>query len=229
MKAADVMTTRVITVAADQPVNEIARLLLDHRISAVPVVDADGRLLGIVSEGDLMRREDAGTEPRQSWWLRIFTTSVEAAEDFTRSHGRLARDVMTRRVVTVADDIPLAEVARMLERHGIKRVPVVRSGRVVGVVSRANLLQGLAAAPARTEAAVDDATIRNRLLKTLDQQPWLTAIHPNVVVTDGIAHLWGLVPTEQQRDALRVLAENIEGVRAIEDHLRVQPDVAYMT
>jgi CBS domain-containing protein len=230
MKAADVMTTRVITVAADRPVNEIAKLLLEHRISAVPVVDADERLLGIVSEGDLMRREDAGTEPRRSWWLRTFTTSVEAAEDFTKTHGRLAREVMTRRVVTVAEDTSLAEVARLLERHGIKRVPVVRNGRVVGVVSRANLLQGLVAAPAPTAAAtVDDATLRARLLATLDRQPWHATLQANIVVSGGIVHLWGLVPTEQQREALRVLAENIEGVRAIEDHLRVQPDVAYYT
>jgi CBS domain-containing protein len=230
MKAADVMTTRVIAVAADRPVNEIAKLLLEHRISAVPVVDADERLLGIVSEGDLMRREDTGTEPRRSWWLRTFTTSVEAAEDFTKTHGRLAREVMTRRVVTVAEDTSLAEVARLLERHGIKRVPVVRNGRVVGVVSRANLLQGLVAAPAPTAAAtVDDATLRARLLETLDQQPWHATLQANIVVSGGIVHLWGLVPTEQQREALRVLAENIEGVRAVEDHLRVQPDVAYYT
>ena len=229
MKAADVMTTRVITVTADRPVSEIAKLLLKHRISAVPVVDADGRLLGIVSEGDLMRREDAGTEAPRSWWLRVFSTADEAAADFAKSHGRLAREVMTRKVTTVAEDTPLAEVARLLERHGVKRVPVVRDGRVVGVVSRANLLQGLAAAPGATAVAVDDATIRTRILETLDQQPWHAAIHPNVVVSDGVVHLWGLVATERQRDALRVLVENIEGVRAIEDHVRVQPNVAYYT
>jgi CBS domain-containing protein len=230
MKTADVMTTRVISVPGDMPVNEVAKLLLEHRISAVPVVDADGRLLGIVSEGDLMRREETGTEAHRSWWLSAFTRSDEAAEEFVKSHGRFARDVMTHAVVTVSEDTPLAEVAQTLERRGIKRVPVVRDGRVVGVVSRANLLQGLVAAPAPTAAAtVDDATLRARLLATLDRQPWHATLQANIVVSGGIVHLWGLVPTEQQREALRVLAENIEGVRAIEDHLRVQPDVAYYT
>jgi CBS domain-containing protein len=231
MKTADVMTTRVISVPGDMPVNEVAKLLLENRISAVPVVDADGRLLGIVSEGDLMRREETGTEAHQSWWLSAFTRSDEAAEEFVKSHGRFARDVMTHAVVTVSEDTPLAEVAQTLERRGIKRVPVVRDGRVVGVVSRANLLQALAAAPAPAApaTAVDDATIRRRFLKTLDQQPWRATTHANVIVSDGVVHLWGLVPSEEQRDALRVLAENIEGVRAIEDNLRVQPNVAYYT
>ena len=232
MKTADVMTTRVISIADDLPVNEVAGLLLKNKISAVPVVDADGRLLGIVSEGDLMRREETGTETQRSWWLSAFTSTDEAAEDFVKSHGRLARDVMTRDVVTVGEDTSLAEVARMLEQHGIKRVPVVRDDRVVGVVSRANLLQSLAAAPAAPSApatAVDDATIRARFLEALEQQSWRATIHSNVIVSDGIVHLWGLVPSEEQRDALRVLAENIEGVRAVKDHIRVQPNVAYYT
>ena len=227
MKAAEVMTTRVISVPADLPVSDVAKLLLEHRISAVPVIDEDGRLLGIVSEGDLMRREESGTEARRSWWLSAFTSTVEAAEAYTKNHGRLAGEVMTRELVTVSEDTPLSEVAELLERHGIKRVPVVRDGRVVGVVSRANLLHGLACPPAPSAAAADDATIRARLLETLDQQPWRAAIHPNVVVTDGIVHLWGLVPSEQQREALRVLAENIEGVRAVGNHLRVRPVAPY--
>jgi CBS-domain-containing membrane protein len=213
-------------------VGEVAKLLLEHRISAVPVVDSDGRLLGIVSEGDLMRREETGTEAHRSWWLNAFTGSDEAAEEFAKSHGRFARDVMTHDVVTVSEDTPLAEVAQTLERRGIKRVPVLRDGRVVGVVSRANLLQALAASPAAPVAAataVDDATIRRRFMEAFDHQSWRATSLANVIVSDGVLHLWGLVPSEEQRDALRVLAENIEGVRAIEDHLRIQPKVAYYT
>jgi CBS domain-containing protein len=232
MNAADVMTTRVISVPGEMPVSEVAGLLLENRISAVPVVEAHGRLLGIVSEGDLMRREETGTEAHRSWWLSAFTNTDDDAEEFVKSHGRLARDVMTRDVVTVGEDTPLTEVAQTLERHGIKRVPVMRDGRVVGVVSRANLLQGLAAAPAppaEPKTAVDDATIRRLFIQTLDQQPWRATTHANVIVSDGVVHLWGLVPSEEQREALRVLAENIEGVRAVENHLRVQPNVAYYT
>lgn len=179
MQARDVMTTQVTTVHRDTPVPEIARLLLEHRISAVPVVDAEGRVEGIVSEGDLMRRHDTDTDgnSRSSWWLRLFETTETAAERYIRSHGRVAGEVMTRNVVAVDEDVPLSEIALLLEEKRIKRVPVIRDGRLVGIVSRANLLRALASRPTPPHAPgrTDDQALRERLLKEIGSQPWAAA------------------------------------------------------
>jgi CBS domain-containing protein len=223
MVARDVMTADVVTVSAETAVPEIAALLLEHRISAVPVVDAKGGLLGIVSEGDLMRRPEAGTEVRRrSWWLRLFSDQADLARDFVKTHGLRATDVMTREVVTVGDDTPLAAIAQILEERRIKRVPVVRGERLVGIVSRADLLRAVAARWPRSDAAAgkpDDRAIRERLLETIRSAEWVTDAFVNVMVTDGVVHLWGVIESDVQRDALRVAAERIPGVRAVEDHL----------
>jgi CBS domain-containing protein len=145
VQAKDVMTAKVVSVTPDTPVEQIARLLLEQRISGVPVTDASGRILGIVTEGDLMRRPDLQTERRRPWWLRIVADERTRAEEYTKTHGSRAADVMTRNVVTVTEETTVGEIARLLERHHIKRVPVVREGKLVGIVSRANLIQGLAA------------------------------------------------------------------------------------
>lgn len=161
MQAADVMTTNVITVQPDTGVREIARLLLKHRISAVPVVDTEQRARGIVSEGDLMRRAENDTDRRHSLWLEVIFSTPEKAADYIKTHGRTADDVMTRDVVTVKEDTPLHEIVGLLERHHIKRAPVTRDGRLVGIVSRANLLHGLAAKAAESAgpSSSDDQTI----------------------------------------------------------------------
>src|SRR5690606_8514615 len=140
MQASDVMSTPVISVTEDTSVAEVARLLLRHGISAMPVLGANGRLLGIVSEGDLVRRVESGTEREASWWLRLFGDSEERVRDYAKTHGRRVTDVMTREVTTVNEDASLPEIAALLERRRIKRVPVMRGGEVVGIVSRANLL-----------------------------------------------------------------------------------------
>jgi CBS domain-containing protein len=226
MQARDIMTTKVVTVAPDTRVEEIARLLLERRISGVPVVDADGRLVGIVTEGDLMRRPDIGTERHRGWWLRLFGDERERAAEYARAHGSRADEVMTRNVVTVDEDTPVGEIARLLEAHRIKRVPVVRGGQLVGIVSRANLLHSLAARPIPPppEARLDDRAIRDAVARVLERED-LTSHGPlNVTVTNGVAELWGLVESEEERLAIRVAVENVPGVTAVRDNLgRVRP------
>jgi CBS domain-containing protein len=219
------MTAKVITVSPDTPVEQVARILLDHRISGVPVVDAQNRILGIVTEGDLMRRPDLETERRRPWWLGMFADERARAEEYTRSHGSRAEHVMTRNVVTVTEDTTVSEIARLLERHRIKRVPVVRDGRLVGLVSRANLIQGLAAArPPAPAPAMDDRSIREQITRTLDREPWVTHSPLNVIVTHGVVQLWGFVESVQERNAIRLAVSNVPGVVAVEDHLgTVQP------
>lgn len=221
MQVKDVMTTSVAAVPPHMAIEEVAAFLLERRISAAPVVDDDGRLLGIVSEGDLLRRPETGTERPRSWWLSLFASSTEAAADYIKTHGRRAIDVMTRDVVTVGEDTPLSEVAGLLERHRVKRLPVVRDGQLVGIISRADLLRALAAArpgPAAPSVA-DDRVIRDKLMAHL-REVGLPHIHlVNVVVSDGVVHLWGLVDSEVEGEALRVAAEEVPGVRAVESHL----------
>lgn len=220
MKAKDVMTARVVTVSPETTVRDVADVLLLHRISAVPVVDAEGRLRGIISEGDLIHRAETGTDKRlRSWWLRLFTDSETLAAEYVKSHGTKAADVMTKRVITVDEQADLVEIAAILEKNHIKRVPVVRGDSLVGIVSRANLIQGLAAAkPAIAAATGDDSKIRAEILEAFESQPWSGHGVVNVTVTDGVVEMWGIYDSEAERDASRVAAENVSGVRRVEDH-----------
>lgn len=230
MNASDIMTAPVISAAPDTPVRKIAALLLEHRISAVPVVE-DGAVVGIVSEGDLLHRHEIGTDGAdraRSWWLRLLG-SDPSIEGYVRSHARYARDVMTREVVSVAPDAPIAEIASLLEAHGVKRVPVLRDGRLVGIVSRANLIQALAvkARPASRGAkrAGSDEAIRARLIAELEDQSWWRRGSSNVIVTGGVVHYSGTIDAEEERTAARVAAENIPGVRAVEDNRVLMHDL----
>jgi CBS domain-containing protein len=220
MRARDVMTTDILTVGPDMDVRTIAQSLIERGISAVPVVDQAGQVVGIVSEGDLMRRAEAGTERRSSWWLELLAGPEEKAHDYARSHGLTAKDVMTRAVVTVSEDAPLGQIATLLEEHRIKRVPVVRDGAIVGIVSRANLLHGLVAKEAAPAAAADDAAIREHVIGGVKEagiaEPYL-----NVVVAGGIVHIWGLIGSEAQKDAIRVAAETAPGVKAVQNNVTV--------
>jgi CBS domain-containing protein len=223
MRARDVMTTKVVSVKPDARVEEIARKLIEHRISAVPVIDASGAVVGIVSEGDLMRRPESETERHSSWWLAMLSAPDEQAAEYVKGHGRHAKDVMTRSVVTVDEDAALGEVADILERQQIKRVPVLRDGNVVGIVSRANLLQGLVTAKATKPVTADDETIRTAILEALKREAGVRDQFVNVTVSGGTVHLWGALQSEQEKTAARLVAENTEGVRKIEDHLGVIP------
>jgi CBS domain-containing protein len=223
MKAADVMVSPVITIRPDAAVRDAARLMLDHGISGVPVVDAEGNLAGIVSEGDLIRRAEIDTQTRRSWWLDLLTSRDRLADEFTKAHALKVADLMTRDVVTASEDASLADIATLLERHGIKRVPIMRDGKVIGIVSRANLLRALASAPVQQAVAADDATLRERVLEQIRSvpsgMPWLLS----VVVHDGIVDLWGPIRSEEQRRAIRVAAEATPGVRGVDDKLYRMP------
>jgi CBS domain-containing protein len=221
MHAGDVMTPDVICATPDTPLCELVCLMLDHQIGGVPIVE-DGRVVGIVSEGDLLRRAETGTEPRVSRWLELVTSTDRLAADYSRSHGRKAGEIMTRNIVTVTDTTPIADVAHLLETRHIKRVPVIRDGKLVGIVSRRNLLQALATRLSAPSAAADDRGIRDSFYEELRRQAWVG--NPgsiNAVVTGGVVHLWGVVADETVRQAMNVAAENIPGVQAVEDHMEL--------
>ena len=220
MRAKDIMTTRVVTVGPDVSVTEIARTLTDHHISAVPVVEEDGALLGIVSEGDLLRRPEVGTEKRAgSWWLNLWRDPSDLADDFTKAHGRTARDVMTAPAISVGPEAPLSEIAETLERNHIKRVPIVDGGRVVGLISRANIIREIASASAVSIAThADDEAIRKAVDRALSAQPWASYGTTSVTVSEGRVEFWGVVGSDSERAATRVLAEEIDGVKDVADH-----------
>lgn len=221
MKAEDVMTTEVITVAPDMEARDAADILIRNRISAVPVVDAEQRIVGILSNGDLYRRAEIGTDRRRSNWLSLFFPDrVGEAKDFIASHARKVKDLMTSPVVTAAPATPLRDIAALLEKHGIKRVPIVAGGRLVGIVSRSNLVQAFAMRPPEASGtAASDQAVRARALERLREVPgarlWLT----NVTVEDGVVHLWGTTDSDVVRQAMRVAVESTPGVQQVADHL----------
>ena len=223
MQARDIMSQPVVTVDPDTEVADVAQLLLDNRISAVPVV-ANGRLVGIVSEGDLLRRHEAGTERgRRSWWLRLLSPVDELAQEYIQAHGMRARDVMTTPVVTITEDTSVSEIANLLENERIKRVPVVRDDEIVGIVSRANLLHAVAAQRSRpaVEGEADDSRIAEAVRERIRAAPWAKPLVVSPTVVDGHVELWGIVRSETQRQAMVVLAERTPGVRGVTDHLEI--------
>lgn len=219
MLSKDVMTTPVVSVLPDATVREIAKLLLKRGISAVPVIDADGKLLEIVSEGDLLRRTETGTERQPSWWLTLIG-EADKVHDYIESHGTRAADVMTHEVLSVDETATLAAVATLLEKHRIKRVPVMRDGKVIGIVSRANLLQGLAAQPPAPPVSLDDEALRTRVLNEIEGAGVDTG-YLNVVVYGHKVQLWGGVNTPEQSVAARIAAEAVAGADAVESNLGV--------
>jgi CBS domain-containing protein len=201
-------------------VAQAARLMLDNNISGLPVVDGQGRLVGIVSEGDFLRRAETGTERRRPHWLEFLLGPGRLADEYVRAHGRKVEEVMTRDVASVAEDAPLDEIVRLMERRRIKRVPIMRDGKLVGIVTRANLLRALASVAAELPpAASSDAELRRLVLAELGKQPWSSQSDINVVVRNGIVQLWGVITDEREREALRVMVENIGGVKGVKDNL----------
>jgi len=219
MNASDVMVSPVITVSPDTAVSEVARILLDRGISGVPVVDESGQLVGIVTEGDLMRRPEAGTERRRSWWLEAFIGEELLAAEYAKAHAQKVADIMSSRVITAGPDTPLHEIATLLERNSIKRVPIVKDGQLVGIVSRANLVQAVASARSPSEVSLSDTEIRERLLDHLRQLKWGHPSLLNVTVKDGIVDLWGVTRSDAETQALRIAAESIPGVRGVNDNM----------
>jgi CBS domain-containing protein len=224
MKARDVMVSPVITVKPHSSVQEVAKTLVDRRISAVPVVDDAGKLVGIISEGDLMHRSETGTERQyHRWMIRLVAGDASLPADYIKAHGRKAADIMTKNVITASPEKPLDEIAILLERNSIKRVPIVRGGQLVGIVSRANIVQAFAAMPKRLDIPLSDSKIRDKLLSHLKKQPWAHTRLLNVTVTDGVVSLWGIRSSETERQAIRVAAEATPGVKAVNDHLARGP------
>jgi CBS domain-containing protein len=220
MIVADVMTRHVISIAPDATVEEACKLMLARGISGLFVVDQAGDLAGIVTEGDLLRRDEIGTERHRPWWLRLLASPARQAADFFHAHGQHVRDVMTEDVITVADDAPLEDVVATMEKYRIKRLPVAKDGRVIGVVSRSDLLRALIsrerdAAP----AATDDRTLRTAILDALEAQSWAPMTTLNVTVAKGAADVWGTITNEEERHAIRVVVENTPGVKTVHDHL----------
>jgi CBS domain-containing protein len=222
MLARDVMTTAIVSVTPETNVEILARLLVANRISAVPVVGGDGELVGIVSEGDLMRRPESKTVRPAAWWLWLLLLPEERARKYIKSHGRRAQDVMTRQVVTVKEDATLEAIADILEQHRIKRVPVVQEDKLVGIVSRADLLHGLVARQSAPRPTNSDEAIKNKIQEEL-AEAGVMASRVNVVVSGGVVHLWGTVITPAERDAVRVAVEGVVGVKSIYDKLAALP------
>jgi len=218
MRAADIMSSPVITAGPDASVIDAVRLMLRSHVSGLPVVAADGTLAGIVTEGDLLRRVETDTERHHSRWAELFRTG-KMAEEYTRSHGRKVSEVMTTRVATVEADTPLATVVDLMETKHVKRLPVLRGGKLAGIVSRSDLLRALvAAAAAESTGTTDDNAIRERLAAELGRQRW-TPRSIRFSVKNGVVALEGVIFDDRDRAALCVAAENVPGVKSVKDKL----------
>lgn len=220
MQARDVMTANVISIDPEQTVLQAARLMLQHHISGLPVVDSSGSLVGVLSEGDFLRRRETETEHRRSRWLEFLMGPGKIASEYTRSHGSKVGEVMTPDVRTVDEDAALEDIVELMERHRIKRVPIMRAGKMVGIITRSNLMHAMVSM-ARSAPAVakDDAAIRAQLMTEFKKEEWAPVAMVNVVVKDGVVELWGAIVDERQRGALKVAAENTPGVKGVKDHL----------
>ena len=218
MKTRDVMTPRVISVESDAPILRAIRLMLQYRISGLPVVGPKGELVGVVTESDFLRRGEIGTERHRSRWLEFLAGPGRLADEYVHARGLKVDEVMTAEPVTVTEDTALDEVVRLMERHHVKRLPVIREGNLVGIVSRADIMHALVSlAPETKTQAGDDTAIREQILAECKNQFWAPMI--NVVVRDGAVDLWGTIVDERERQALVVVCENVPGVKAVHDHL----------
>ena len=220
MKASDVMTCDVISVKPDSSVLAAAQLMLQERISGLPVIDAAGHLVGIVTEGDFLRRSETGTQRRRSRWIEFFVGPGKLAEEYVHTSGRKVNEVMTPSVYTVSEDASLEEVVHLMERRRVKRLPVMRGSIVIGMITRANLMRALMnVAHEAKPISADDSAIREQLLSELNKQSWAPVAMVDVFVRDGVVRLSGVLTDDRERQALRVAAENIPGVKKVEDDL----------
>jgi CBS domain-containing protein len=220
MKVKDVMTSPIVSVEPDGTISQAVQIMLQRHISGLPVIDKEGRLVGIVTDGDRLRRTETGTECRRPRWLEFFIGPGRLAEEYTRAHTRKIAEVMSADPITVTEETPLDDVVRLMEKKRIKRVPVVRGSEVVGIVSRANLVHALAGVAREVKPAeAGDQTIRERLMKELAAQSWAPVALIDVIVRNGVVELWGSITDERERRAIIVVAENIPGVKGVSDNL----------
>ena len=229
MRAKDVMSNGVISIMADATVFEAAELLVGAQVSAVPVLDSTATIVGIVSEADLIRRAEIGTAPHKSWLLRMLADDFTTASEYVHSHSRRVKDVMTKAVITTTEDATLGEVAELMAKHNVKRIPVVRDGTLAGIVSRSNLLQALMwREPKTVESGQPDEELRHQVLEAVQKHSWASSGLTNVFVSESVVHLWGYVPNVAIHKAYRVAAENVPGVRAVKNHMRTMPASVHM-
>jgi CBS domain-containing protein len=218
MNVADIMTHEVITIEPEASILEAARLMLQHKISGLPVVDASRNLVGIVTEGDFLRRSETDTQRKRPRWLEFIIGPGKLATEYTHESGRKVGEVMTEEVHTVTEDAPLEQAVHLMERNRIKRLPVVRGEQLVGIVTRANVVRAVVRlAHEAHPVSAADADIRKRLVEELNKLSWAPSI--SVSVRDGIVKLSGVLTDERQRSALRVAAENVPGVKSVLDDL----------
>jgi CBS domain-containing protein len=219
MRAHQIMTRSVITVAPETTIVDAANLMLQRHVSGLPVVDTSGKLVGIVSEGDFIRRSEIGTQRKRGRWLRFILGPGKTASDFVHEHGHRVDEVMTKQPLTITEDTALAEIVDLMEKNNVKRLPVIRGEKVVGIVSRANLLQAVASLAREVpDPTADDDHIRNRVIDALEKNDWCP-FGLGVLVKDGIVHLSGVITEEHSRQAAVVAAETVEGVKKVHDHL----------
>lgn len=230
MKAKDIMTRPVISISPLETVETAARLMLDKRISGLPVINPSDRLVGIVTESDFLRRAEIGTERKRGKFLEFFLGSGTLAEEYAHAHGRKVSDIMTKEPVTISEDTALDETVALMEKHQIRRLPVMKNGRVIGIVSRSNLLHALANLVVDSpRSGVGDYTIRDRILHAYSQQNWAAIGGLDVIVRDGVVDVWGIILDDRQRSAIIVLAENVPGVKIVRDHLTWVDPVSGLT
>jgi len=219
MRAHQIMTRPVITVTPQTTMVEAANTMLQRHVSGLPVTDAAGKLVGIVSEGDFIRRSEIGTQRRRGRFLKFILGPGQAATDFVHEHGRKVAEIMTPQPLTITEDTALEEIVELMEKNNVKRLPVMRGYKIVGIVSRANLLQAVASlAREISDPTADDDHIRNRVIDTLGKNDWCPQ-GLSVIVRDGIVHLSGIITDERSRQAAIVTAENVTGVNKVHDHL----------
>jgi CBS domain-containing protein len=222
MKAQDIMTRDVTTVSPDTSVRDIAALMMEKHISGVPVLTNNGKIIGMVSQSDLLHRAELGTERKHKWWFRTFADSNALAREYAKAHGLKAQDIMSRYVVAVRDDAELRDVADILDSHRIKRVPVVQEGRLVGIITRGDLVRALSQVQiSKAAKKIDNAALHKTLHDRIRTQPWMNDSYINLTVNDGVVELWGYVVSTDQHNALRALVEETDGVSRVEDKLSV--------
>lgn len=225
MKASEIMTRRVISIEPEATIVQAIKLMLKNHLSGLPVIDRSGKLVGIITEGDFLHRREIGTEIKRNAWFDVIFGSEQSAHDYMRAHAHTVADLMTRPPITVDGDMSLDKVVHLMERHRIKRLPVERKGKVVGIISRANLMRALASIHrGSSETSRNDQEIRKRIVADIEKQNWAYGTDIMVLVRDGVVDLCGTLNDSSQRGALKALVREKSGVRKLYDHLRLKDE-----